>query len=86
MVRVEGADRWLMHCSDVIPTAAHLKPAWSAAFDLHPLTVLEEKKMLVAQALDEHGLLFFGHDPEIAACAVREEGGQVRVCDGECFP
>jgi len=85
MVRVEGDGRWLVHCSDVIPTAQHLHPAWGTAFDLHPLTVAEEKKMLVAQALDEGGVLFFGHDPRVAACTVREDGAEVAVCAEECF-
>jgi glyoxylase-like metal-dependent hydrolase (beta-lactamase superfamily II) len=79
LVRVESGDRWLTYCADLIPTSAHLKPSWGMAYDLHPLTVIEEKKMLVAEAIADHGMLMFEHDPRVQACTVREEGGEVRV-------
>lgn len=77
LVRVAAEEGWLTYCADLIPTSAHLKPAWNMSYDLYPLTVIEEKKMLVAEALEEDGILFFEHDPKIAACRVREEGGEI---------
>jgi glyoxylase-like metal-dependent hydrolase (beta-lactamase superfamily II) len=49
LVRLEAQDQTLVFCGDLIPTTAHLKPAWTAAYDLYPLTVIEEKKQLLAQ-------------------------------------
>ena len=46
------------------------------AFDLRPLTTIEEKKVLLAEALEDDGILFFGHDPAIAACRLQEEDGE----------
>lgn len=66
----------LTYCGDVIPTAAHLRPSWIMAYDLHPLTTLEEKKVLVAEALEDDGILFFEHDPNVAACRLEERDGQ----------
>jgi glyoxylase-like metal-dependent hydrolase (beta-lactamase superfamily II) len=66
----------LTFCGDVIPTSAHLKPSWVMAYDLHPLTTIEEKKVLVAEALEDDGILFFEHDPAIAACRLEERDGQ----------
>jgi glyoxylase-like metal-dependent hydrolase (beta-lactamase superfamily II) len=65
----------LTFCGDVIPTAAHLKPSWVMAYDLNPLTTLEEKKVLVAEALEDDGVLFFEHDPAVAACRLEERDG-----------
>ncbi|HSN14985.1 MAG TPA: MBL fold metallo-hydrolase [Anaeromyxobacteraceae bacterium] len=65
----------LTFCGDVIPTSAHLKPSWVMAYDLHPLTTIEEKKVLVAEALEDDGILFFEHDPAIAACRLEERDG-----------
>jgi glyoxylase-like metal-dependent hydrolase (beta-lactamase superfamily II) len=65
----------LTFCGDVIPTRAHIRVPWIMAYDLHPLTTLEEKKMILAEAIEEDGILFFEHDPEIAACRLREEDG-----------
>lgn len=74
--RVRGGGTHLVCCGDLIPTRSHLPPAWIAAFDLHPMTTLEEKKVLVAQALEEDGILFFSHDPEVAAGRLGEREGQ----------
>ncbi|HZA13655.1 MAG TPA: MBL fold metallo-hydrolase, partial [Myxococcaceae bacterium] len=63
----------------LVPTAAHLKPAWTMAYDLYPLTTIEEKKFLLAEAVESGTILFLEHDPELAACTVREQDGQVVV-------
>jgi glyoxylase-like metal-dependent hydrolase (beta-lactamase superfamily II) len=80
LVRVESENQTLVFCGDLVPTTAHLKPSWVAAYDLYPLTVIEEKKQLLAQAVEEKWLLFFEHDPQVAACTVKDGGkGQVMV-------
>jgi glyoxylase-like metal-dependent hydrolase (beta-lactamase superfamily II) len=74
--RFHGGGRHLTVCGDVIPTRFHVRVPWIAAYDLAPLTTLEEKKMLLAEALEEDGLLFFTHDPDVAACRLYEEAGR----------
>jgi glyoxylase-like metal-dependent hydrolase (beta-lactamase superfamily II) len=74
--RFHGGGTHLTFCGDVIPTRAHLRVPWVMAYDLHPLTTIEEKKMLLAQALEDDGILFFEHDPQVAACRVVEADGQ----------
>lgn len=73
--RFHAGGTHLTFCGDVIPTAAHLRPSWVMAYDLHPLTTLEEKKVLTAEALEDDGVLFFEHDPAIAACRLEERDG-----------
>jgi glyoxylase-like metal-dependent hydrolase (beta-lactamase superfamily II) len=81
LVRVESDEGWLVYCADLVPTSAHLAPAWGMSYDLQPLVVMEEKKMLIAEAIEERGILFFEHDPIVAACRIREERGQVVVAE-----
>jgi len=76
-----GRDGKLLFCADLVPTRAHVRLAWSMAYDLYPLTTLEEKRLLLAQGLEEGWTLFYEHDPEVAACRLNEEGGAV-VCGG----
>ena len=45
-------------------------------YDCFPLTSLEEKKVLLAEALEDDGILFFEHDAAMAACRLREEDGR----------
>jgi glyoxylase-like metal-dependent hydrolase (beta-lactamase superfamily II) len=73
--RFHGGGTHLTCCGDVIPTRAHIRAPWAMACDLLPLTALDEKKMLLAQALEDDGILFLEHDPEVAACRLREEEG-----------
>jgi glyoxylase-like metal-dependent hydrolase (beta-lactamase superfamily II) len=80
LVRLESGDQTVVFCGDLIPTTAHLKAAWVAAYDLYPLTVIEEKKQLLAQAIEEGWHLFLEHDPVVPMCTVRDDGhGQVVV-------
>lgn len=81
LVRLEADDRTLVFCGDLIPTTAHLRAAWVAAFDLYPLTAIEEKKQLLAQAVEEDWVLFLEHDPLVAACTVKDDGSGHVVVD-----
>jgi glyoxylase-like metal-dependent hydrolase (beta-lactamase superfamily II) len=71
--RFQGEAFHLTWCGDVIPTHAHLKPSWVAAYDLLPVTTIEEKKVLLAEALEDDGVLAFEHDPVMPACRLRED-------------
>jgi glyoxylase-like metal-dependent hydrolase (beta-lactamase superfamily II) len=79
LVKVSDGDKTVAYCGDLVPTTAHLRAAWVMAYDLYPLTTIEEKKMLLAQAAEEGWVLFFEHDPNVAACTVKEDQGEVVV-------
>jgi glyoxylase-like metal-dependent hydrolase (beta-lactamase superfamily II) len=74
--RFRGDGCHVTYCGDVIPTHAHLRPSWLMAYDLLPVTTLEEKKVLMAEALEDGGILAFDHDVEMAACRLGEEDGR----------
>jgi glyoxylase-like metal-dependent hydrolase (beta-lactamase superfamily II) len=73
--RFHGDGTHVTFCADVIPTHAHLRPSWVMAYDLLPVTTIEEKKVLMAEALEDGGVLVFEHDPVMAACRLGEEEG-----------
>jgi glyoxylase-like metal-dependent hydrolase (beta-lactamase superfamily II) len=73
--RFRGDGTHVTYCADVIPTHVHLRPSWIMAYDLFPVTTLEEKKVLMAEALEDGGVLAFDHDTEMAACRLGEEDG-----------
>jgi len=74
--RFHGGGTHVTFCSDVIPTHAHLRPSWVMAYDLQPVTTVEEKKVLLAEALEDDGVLVLQHDASMAACRLREEDGR----------
>ncbi len=80
LVRLEAEEQTLVFCADLIPTTAHLHAPWVSAYDLYPLTAIEEKRQLLAQAVEEGWQLFFARDPQVAICTVKDDGsGQVVV-------
>jgi len=70
----------VMYCGDLIPLASHVNLPWIMAYDHFPLSTLEEKKKLLGEAADGGWILFFEHDPVIAACRVRRnEKGRFEI-------
>ncbi len=74
VVLVETGEGNLLYCGDLIPLASHVNLPYIMAYDHFPLKTLEEKKQMLGKAADEGWILFFEHDPEIAACRVRRTG------------
>jgi len=50
--------------SDLVPTAAHVQPAWVAAFDLYPLETIESKLRWLGAAAEGNWICGFAHDVE----------------------
>ncbi len=52
-----------IYFGDLIPTAAHIKPAYVMAYDLYPMDTFSKKKEILEKAYEEQWTLFFEHDP-----------------------
>ncbi|MBI4869289.1 MAG: MBL fold metallo-hydrolase [Candidatus Wallbacteria bacterium] len=73
LVSVPGCSP-VFYPADLIPTSSHLKIPWVMGYDLWPLTVMEEKKRLLARAVAEDWIVVFEHDPKLPACRVGFDG------------
>ncbi|HUT99811.1 MAG TPA: MBL fold metallo-hydrolase [Myxococcota bacterium] len=85
VVVVEEGPGALVYCADLIPTAAHIRLPYIMAYDQRPILTLEEKKVLLARALEENWVLFFEHDPKVTACRLEEKNGEVVAGEGVCL-
>jgi glyoxylase-like metal-dependent hydrolase (beta-lactamase superfamily II) len=61
-VNVTSGECTASYISDLIPTSAHLDLTWGMAYDLDPLTVIEQRKRFYARAIPERWLVLFTHD------------------------
>jgi glyoxylase-like metal-dependent hydrolase (beta-lactamase superfamily II) len=77
--RLTSGGQSLFCFADLVPTRAHLAPAWVMGYDLYPVETVEAKKRLLRQAADEDWLCLFYHDPEAPLCRVVEEEGKLRA-------
>ncbi len=62
MVKVSEGNNTLLYCTDLMPTTAHLPYPYIIAYDLWPLTTLEEKKKYLPLAYEEGWIVVFEHD------------------------
>jgi hypothetical protein len=57
-----------------MPTTAHIDEPWIMGYDLYPMDTLATKKRLVAEAVAGGYVIFFEHDPAIAAGIIKQDG------------
>ena len=79
MVRISGPKRTLVFVADLLPTTAHLGPAWTMAYDVEPLVTGQEKKAFLERALEGGWDLFFEHDPEVVVAGLAREQERFRT-------
>ena len=76
VIFIESGGRTAVFVADMIPTAAHLENAWVMGYDLFPMDTLAFKRRFIREAIDHEYLIFFEHDPLIAAGYLREKDGK----------
>jgi glyoxylase-like metal-dependent hydrolase (beta-lactamase superfamily II) len=76
IVYIESGGKTAVFAADLIPTTAHLRDAWIMGYDLFPMETLAFKKRFTREAIDREHLIFFEHDPFIAAGYLREKDGR----------
>jgi len=79
IVYCESAGATAVFAADLIPTTAHVDAPWIMGYDLYPMETLDFKRAFLREAIDREYVIFFEHDPEIAAGYIRERDGRVYV-------
>jgi glyoxylase-like metal-dependent hydrolase (beta-lactamase superfamily II) len=79
IVVIESAGRTAVFAADLIPTTAHIDEAWIMGYDLYPMDTLAFKRTFIREAIEREYLIFFEHDPRVAAGYIREENGRKHV-------
>jgi methylmalonyl-CoA epimerase len=79
MVIIESGGHTAAFVADLLPTTAHLPEPWILGYDLYPMDTLASKKAFYKEAIEKNTLVFFEHDPVVAAGYIREEQGKRHV-------
>ena len=77
-------DETIMYMADLLPSAGHIPIPYVMAYDMFPLTTLQEKKTFLSEAVENNYVLFFEHDPLIECCTVQQTEKGIRP--RETFP
>src|SRR5436190_3906961 len=79
IVLMESGGRTAAFVADPVPTTAHASDAWISALDQFPVETLAAKQRFGADALARETLVFFEHDPAVAAGYFHDAGGKRQV-------
>lgn len=79
IVKITDGKTTVLYCGDMVPTSSHVKIPWLMGYDLHPLTLMEEKQKHLSEAADQHWYLFFEHDPYCDAALIERSGHDFAV-------
>ena len=82
MAVIESGGKTAVFVADLMPTTAHLGEAWIMGYDLYPMDTLAAKKAFVKEAVERDLLVFFEHDPVVAAGRIREQNGKRTLVAG----
>jgi glyoxylase-like metal-dependent hydrolase (beta-lactamase superfamily II) len=69
--QIKYKDKTIVFMADLLPAVAHLPLPYVMAYDMFPLTTLEEKKQFINEAYEKEYILFFEHDPVNECCTLQ---------------
>ncbi len=65
---IKYGDKTVMYMADLMPSSAHIKPAYAMGYDIRPLDTMAEREAFNQKAVENNYILFFEHDP-VTECA-----------------
>ena len=78
IIYIESGGKTAVFAADLVPTTAHLPNPWIMGYDLYPMDTLAAKKTFFADVAEKDAVVFFEHDPAVAAAYIREDKGKRR--------
>ncbi len=69
----------IVYMADLLPAATHIPIPYVMAYDMFPLTTLNEKKSFLTEAVANDFILFFEHDPLIECCTLQQTEKGIRM-------
>jgi len=79
IVYIESGGKTAVFAADLMPTTAHVDVPWIMAYDLYPMETLEFKRAFLKEAVEREYIIFFEHDPVIAAGIIRQRDRRLYV-------
>src|SRR5690606_9940200 len=68
--QIRVKDKTLVYVADLFPSTHHFPLPWVMAYDMFPMTTMQEKKAFLQEALEQDYILFFEHDPQTECCTL----------------
>ena len=75
----------IIYTGDLIPTAGHIPLIWNMSYDIESLKTIDEKSVILNEALNNDYTLLFQHDANIECCTLKMTAKGIRVKDTISF-
>jgi glyoxylase-like metal-dependent hydrolase (beta-lactamase superfamily II) len=77
---INSGEKTYVYMADLIPTVANIPVVWLAAYDLFPVTSMDEKERFLKEAAEKNYILFFEHDfyTECATVEWTDQGAKAK--------
>jgi glyoxylase-like metal-dependent hydrolase (beta-lactamase superfamily II) len=76
--QIKYKDKTIVFMADLLPSVAHIPLPYIMAYDMFPLTTLDEKKSFLTEALNSSYVLFFEHDANYECCTLQQTERGIR--------
>ena len=82
VVKISDGKNGIVYCSDLIPTSSHIRLPFVMGYDLEPLKVIEEKRKILDEIVQNNWHLFFEHDPFMDAALIKADNNDFYFKEG----
>jgi glyoxylase-like metal-dependent hydrolase (beta-lactamase superfamily II) len=77
--QIKYKDQTIVFMADLLASAAHIPIPYVMAYDMFPLTTLQEKKSFLKEAVENNYVLFFEHDAINECCTLQQTEKGIKV-------
>lgn len=77
--QIKYKGKTLVYMADLLPSTGHIPLPYVMAYDMYPLTTLDEKKSFLQEAADNNYILFLEHDALHECCTVHQTEKGIRL-------
>ncbi|HVP36258.1 MAG TPA: MBL fold metallo-hydrolase [Terriglobales bacterium] len=79
IIFLQGDGETIVYPSDIIPTVSHLRVPYVAGVDIYPLEVMEVKRKLIADCLQNNWMVAFDHEIDPKLCRLEKKNEKIEV-------
>jgi glyoxylase-like metal-dependent hydrolase (beta-lactamase superfamily II) len=79
--KIDYNGKTIVYMADLLPSVGHIPLPYVMAYDMFPLTTLNEKRSFLKEAVENNYTLFFEHDREIECCNLQQTERGIRQKD-----
>ena len=76
--QVKYKGKTIVYMADLLPSQGHIPLPYVMAYDMFPLTTINEKKSFLKEAVENEYILFFEHDPVYECCTLKQTERGIR--------